>query len=954
MIFIYKERPSYAYAAAVCALGIAAVAVSLVGPALPLWEARYLLIAFCALTAGTLLCFKVPNASAIVPLSSVFVPVAAILYGPDAAVPIAASAALVTSLRLSRGARVSLCDSALAAATAFCSMRALLWPEGVALIGPLFSTVVAVAACSLIQAAAESLPVAVHGPGAGGKFSLRLYLRSFKWGAAAYLIPTSAALLVARLLHAPALEASLAVAALCSAAYALYRIRKSSGEVAEQERVVEAVSNEVAAISGARSLYAVFNHAAIGMAILSTKGKLLRVNRSMCHFFGYSESELMYSSLEAITEQEDLGPALAGLKSVVKRQSDFLQIEVRHKRCGGERVWALWNVARFQDPESDEVYLILQLQDITERKQSEERLRYDAFHDPLTGLPNRALFIDHVKLTIARAQRHQGTRFAVLFCDLDRFKVVNDSLGHMVGDQLLVEVARRLENCLRQGDTVARVGGDEFTILVEDLMEEREGVALAERIQSTVSAPFNLGGREVFTTLSIGVAVATGGYKDPEDILRDADTAMYRAKSLGKARHVVFDQSMHASAVNLLQIETDLRTALEKKQFFILYQPIVSLDNFKLCGFEALLRWHHPERGLISPLDFIPIAEETGQIIAIGEWALYEACRQMKRWEKEYGSASPLFISVNLSCKQFNNQMLLEQVGNVLNKTGISPRRLKLEITESAVMENIDSATEMLGQLRDLGVQLAIDDFGTGYSSLSYLHRFPIDTLKIDRSFVTRMADNAENVEIVRTIVMLAQVLGMDVVAEGVETKEQLKILRDLKCEYGQGYYFSRPTNTSDAEKIIIETDDKLQKVFKPETSQPLASNAPVKMLNFFNNDERPLEVRATDYTQPSSPDAEVKTTKPIVLDDELQQAHEAVPAQPAFSDADAESLAKSLTDSLAGAEPFAGVDSPEDVKALSPFFDDVEFMDFFDDEDDPQPVASNADVKTLALFDAE
>jgi diguanylate cyclase (GGDEF)-like protein len=472
--------------------------------------------------------------------------------------------------------------------------------------------------------------------------------------------------------------------------------------------------------------------------------------------------------------------------------------------------------------DDEQLYLLLQLQDITERRQSEEKLRHDAFHDPLTGLPNRALFADHVKLTIARAKRAPGRHFAILFCDLDRFKVINDSLGHMVGDQLLAEVARRLEKCLREGDTVARVGGDEFTILLEDLDNEAEAEDVANRIQQEVSAPILLDGREVYTTMSIGLVTGNGDSRDPEDLLRDADTAMYRAKSLGKARHVIFDHTMHASAINLLQIETDLRKALDKSQFFLQYQPIVSLDDFRVCGFEALIRWHHPERGLISPLDFIPIAEDTGQIIAIGEWALNEACRQMHRWETAYPVAAPLFISVNLSCKQFNHPLLIEQVADVIKRTRISPRRLKLEITESAVMDNIDSATSMLRQLRDIGVQLAIDDFGTGYSSLSYLHKFPIDTLKIDRSFVTRMAENPENIEIVRTIILLAQVLGMDVIAEGVETKEQLKLLRDLKCEYGQGYYFSRPATAPDVEKIIIETDVNLRKAHVPKDTQPV------------------------------------------------------------------------------------------------------------------------------------
>ncbi|MBC7933241.1 MAG: EAL domain-containing protein, partial [Rubrivivax sp.] len=408
----------------------------------------------------------------------------------------------------------------------------------------------------------------------------------------------------------------------------------------------------------------------------------------------------------------------------------------------------------------------------------------------------------------------------------------------------------------------------------------------------------------------------------------------------------------------------DLRMALEKKQFFLLYQPIVSLDNFKLCGFEALLRWHHPERGLISPLDFIPIAEETGQIIAIGEWALHEACRQMKRWEKAYSTASPLFISVNLSCKQFNNTLLLEQVSNVLTKTGISPRRLKLEITESAVMDNIDSATEMLSQLRDLGVQLAIDDFGTGYSSLSYLHRFPIDTLKIDRTFVTRLADNAENVEIVRTIVMLAQVLGMDVVAEGVETKEQLKILRDLKCEYGQGYYFSRPSNTSDAEKIIVETDEKLQKAHNPDIPQPPVANTSVKTLKLFSTDEKLRE--AYDFDDPPTPlpNTNWRTIKPFTAAEKPLKARGADNPPPASPDTDEKTIKLFTTDDnfVTIEEKPWKVQTPDnpppaapdaDVKTLMLFSADEDLLEFYDSDDAQIPVL-NTSVKTLRLLTDE
>ncbi len=549
-----------------------------------------------------------------------------------------------------------------------------------------------------------------------------------------------------------------------------------------------------------------FDYAAIGMALVSTEGRWLQVNRSLCQILGYTESELLATDFLTVTHPDDLGTALANIGQLLKGRAAASQMEKRYIHRMGHEVWVHWSVSLARDSYGQSVHLIFQIQDITDRRLAEQQLHHDAFHDALSGLPNRALFMDHLKLAIARSQRSDRRMFAVLYLDLDRFKVINDSLGHTIGDQLLIGIADRLKLNLRPGDTVARLGGDEFTVLIEDIVEEKEAIQVAERIQKELSVPFILSGREVFTTVSMGIAPSATGYDRAEDILRDADTAMYRAKSAGKARYEIFDKAMHARAINLLQLETDMRRALEREEFLIHYQPIVALEDFRLRGFEALVRWAHPERGFISPMDFIPVAEETGMIIPLGEWVLREACRQMHLWQERFPVDPPLYMSVNLSSKQFSQTNLINTVSFILDETGVNPTSLKLEITESVVMENIEVATEMLRQLRALGVKLSIDDFGTGYSSLSYLHRFPIDTLKIDRSFVSRMSGNNENTEIVRTIIVLAQNLGMDVVAEGVETNDQLMLLKKLGCENGQGYFFSKPVNNDGAQRIISDT----------------------------------------------------------------------------------------------------------------------------------------------------
>ena len=433
---------------------------------------------------------------------------------------------------------------------------------------------------------------------------------------------------------------------------------------------------------------------------------------------------------------------------------------------------------------------------------SKERFRHAALHDALTGLPNRSFFTEQLKYLLDLERQDASNGFCVLFIDLDRFKNVNDSLGHAIGDELLILVGRRLESIIRRGDMVARLGGDEFAIVLINVNTIESATQFAERIFENISQPYKLLGHQVFTAPSIGIAMSNAEYEQPDDILRDADIAMYHAKE-GGGGCALFDRELRARAVNIMKIETDLRYAIEREELRVFFQPIIAMDTGRLAGFESLVRWQHPERGLVSPADFIPVAEDTGLIVPMTIWILRESCAQLSRWRWQSPLNRSLLVSVNLSSKHFTQPDLVEQVSQILHETGLDPHCLKLEITESAVMENAEATEKILKNLREIGVRLSIDDFGTGYSSLSYLHRFPIDTLKIDRSFVMRMGKDGENSEIVQTIITLAKNLEMDVIAEGVETVDQTETLRALGCRYAQGYLFSKPQPAADIEKLM-------------------------------------------------------------------------------------------------------------------------------------------------------
>ena len=597
----------------------------------------------------------------------------------------------------------------------------------------------------------------------------------------------------------------------------------------------------------------IFENAAEGIFQTTADGHYLACNPALARIYGYDSPEDLIASITDIAHKlyvdDDSRPRFQKIMAQYGSVSGF---EARIYRKDRSIIWITESARAVYDHDGKFLYYEGFVSDITSRKTAEEQLLRDAFHDSLTGLPNRALFLDRLERSMARITRDREHSFAVLFLDLDRFKGINDSLGHEVGDQLLLAFAKRLGACLRPADTAARLGGDEFVVLLEDPAAPQDPTGIAKRILEELNAPFRLGSHEVFITVSIGIASSSTASSCPQDVLRDADTAMYSAKVKGKAgggRSEVFDAAMHAHAVKLLKIENDLRRALDRGEFRLVYQPIVEIQSGRIKSFEALIRWSHPEFGLVSPAEFIPLAEETGLILPIGRWVLFQACRQTALWHAQGASVD---INVNLSGIQFSQPDLLDQVTQALQEPGLPPPHLILEITESVVMHNPDAAVGALHRLKALGLKLNIDDFGTGYSSLAYLQQFPVDTMKIDRSFISRLAqpvlvalasDNqtapvasarvpktvpvalarvapgtsgvatpqlldttthAENAaEIVRTIIHLAHSLKMKVTAEGIETPQQLAFLQSLHCDHAQGYLISRPLDAHAAADLL-------------------------------------------------------------------------------------------------------------------------------------------------------
>src|SRR5882762_8204129 len=585
--------------------------------------------------------------------------------------------------------------------------------------------------------------------------------------------------------------------------YQQWQLQRVRRQLAEREQLFQLITENAADM----------------IAVVDGKGKRLYNSPAYQRILGYSAEELAATSSTDQIHPDDRTRVLqASEKARNTGQGERLEYRIRHKDGSWRFLESTANAIRSPEGETDG--LVIVNRDITQRKRAEEKLAHQSFHDGLTDLPNRALFLDRLQRTVTLSRRHSDLKFAVLFIDIDDFKVFNDSLGHAAGDCLLIQIAQRLRASLRGADTVARPrvgdhaeplmgastlarpGGDEFTVLIEELHGPSDAIRVTERIQQRLAIPFDLNGREIVLTVSVGIAFSTKAGAEAQDVLRDAEIAMYRAKSTGKARCEVFDHAMHEGAIKRLQLETDLRKALELNQFRVYYQPIVSLGNGQIVGFETLSRWQRPE-GLVMPGEFIAVADETGIILPINRQLLYDACRQLRSWQSLFPSDPPLTINVNITPKQFAQPELAAQIGKTLQETGVDPSWVNLEITETIAMADADRSAVVLSELKALGVRLDIDDFGTGYSSLSRLQRFPVDTLKIDRSFISHMDTDVETGEIVRVIVMLAHGLRLKVVAEGVETQAQADLLRDIGCELAQGYLYSKPVPAETIEQML-------------------------------------------------------------------------------------------------------------------------------------------------------
>ncbi|MBK8147724.1 MAG: EAL domain-containing protein [Acidobacteria bacterium] len=780
-------------------------------------DLKFLFLAICTIGFGSRISVQIPKFKSHISVSDTFIFVALVLYGGEAATLLAASEAFCSSWRFCNKKITVFFNAAtmaLSTTLVWTVLKALGMDTDSELHGhALNDFIVTFSAIATVQFLANTALSSIYGALKSRKGWWDTWKTQYAWTFITYFVGSlTAGVLVFTVDYVgfSALVAAIPIIVFLFLAYRMYlkNVEMSLTQAEQARSHAEILEKQsVALVESEERFRSAFNYAPIGIALVSANGNWLKVNKALCKILGYTENEFLATDFQSMIFVEDLGNTLIKIHELLAEKIPTCQLEQRYLAKNGTTVWTLWSASTVNDTVRDHQNLVFQIQDITDKKVAEEQLHYKATHDGLTGLPNRSLFMARLESAIERAKDNPAHRISILFIDLDRFKVINDSLGHMVGNQLLVGISERLRDCLRPTDMVARLGGDEFTILVEGRYEEKEVLRIAERVHEKFQIPFDLDGREVFSSASIGILNRTDGHTTPEEMMRDADTAMYHAKRAGKSRHEVFDQNMHEAVKEVLQLETDLRRAIERKEFFVHYQPIYSLRSNSFVGVEALARWNHSDLGPIAPTKFIALAEEIGLIDALGMHILKLSCTEMCELRESSPAGSRFSLNVNLSCKQFANPQLVAKIKKVLDETGFPATQLKLEITESVFFEYPEKAIEMLNQLRDLGIDINIDDFGTGYSNLTYLRKLPVSTLKIDRSFISPIDRDGNNSEIVETIAMLARNLSLTVVAEGVETEVQLAALRQLDCEGAQGNYLAPPMSFGDLQYFLNENN---------------------------------------------------------------------------------------------------------------------------------------------------
>lgn len=790
-------------------------------------DVNFLLLVAFTIGIGSRISIQIPRFRSYIAVSDTFIFLALLLYGGEAAIILAAVESFCSAWRVCKkkitvffnAGVLGLCTTLVVATLFLTGYLDAIQYNGQGQDWNRF--IIALSIMALTQFAANTTIAAIYGGLKSNTPTWDVWKTKYLWLFLTYVVGVATAGALFHLSHSigfGAVIASFPIILLIYLSYKMYseNVEMSISQAEQAEEHARVLESQSAALRKSEERFrSAFDHAPIGIALVAPEGKWLKVNRAMCSILGYSEKEFLERDYQSMILPTDLGETLVLVHELLSSKIPSCQLEQRYLHKNGEIVWASWSVSRISEKDDENRNLIFQIQDITDKKQAEAKLQYEATHDALTGLPNRAFFMSRLEKALEKAADNPRHKVNVLFIDLDRFKVVNDSLGHIVGDELLVKIASHLQDCLRPSDTVARLGGDEFTILVEGNYDETEIIRIAERVQQKFAAPFNLNGHDVYSSASIGVLQSTEKHLTAEDMMRDADTAMYQAKRAGKARHEVFDPNMHEVAKETLKLETDLRHAVKNEEFTVFYQPIYSISNEKVQGFEALARWNHKSLGNIPPDKFIPLAEELGLIDSLGEQILRKACTQVNSLNEFNSDENSLVLNVNLSCKQFAQPHLVENIERILSDIGFAPENLKLEITETVFFEHKDRAIEMLTKLQDLGIEINIDDFGTGYSNLSYLTQLPISTLKIDRTFIDTIESEDQNLEIVQTIITLARSLGMKVIAEGVETSTQLEKLRTLNCEGAQGYYFAKPMCFEDMKKFIDDATTNLPPTFE-------------------------------------------------------------------------------------------------------------------------------------------